>query len=125
MSRAMLWACCCLVVWIGVSLLTWRGSPRFRALYPQFRSGPFWACFSQTGLAWFSQPFSQVSKALFGPRFGAESWQVYAIAAAVLLGGFFLVQVVIPQTRRSIIAFDQHLMGKPVTGRLRPEPESR
>lgn len=124
MSARVAWAMICFAVWIGVAVLTWRGSPKFRALYPSFQSGPFWAVLSHMTV-FLVQPAIGLSKALLGGRFGEDSNVVYAVPFAVLMGLFLLIQLAIPSTRRATIAFEQHLMRKPVTGRLRPEPETR
>lgn len=122
MSGPVAWALLCLAFWAGAAALTWLGSPKFRALYPQYRDGPAWAVVGYSTL-FLLQPANSLSKALLGGRFGAESMVVYVVPGVTLLVVFFLLQGMIPSTRRAIIAFDQHLMRKPVTGRLRPERE--
>ncbi len=120
MSRPVAGALICFAVWIAISLMTWRGSPTFRTLYPQFQSGPFWGVLSYASL-FLTQPAAGLSKALLGERFGEESIVVYGVPFVVLMSLFFLIHVIVPHTRRASLAFDQHLMGKPVTGRLFPE----
>lgn len=122
MTGPVAWALICFGFWFGVAVLTWRRSPKFRALYPQFQSGPFWAILSYSTL-FLMQPADSLSTAILGGWFGKESMIVYAAPGSLLLAFFFLIQTIIPSTRRATIAFDQHLMGKPVTGRLRPDPK--
>jgi hypothetical protein len=113
------WALICVVFWIAAAVLTWRGSRKFRALYPQFRHGPFWAVLSYSTL-FLIQPANSISRAVLGGWLGEESFVVYVAPGVLLLAVFFLIQAFIPATRRAVIAFNQHLTGKPVTGRLWP-----
>lgn len=117
MSPSVAYFLCCLAALLVFGGLVWLGAPKFRTLYPQFQSGPFWAAITLGPLLLFP-PALAAANHILGTQRGPDSWPTFLLVAgfmAVLLG---LIRLVIPQTRRSIIAFDQHLMRKPVTGRL-------
>jgi hypothetical protein len=117
MNGQLIYALCCVALWFALSVLVWRNSPKFRSLYPRFQSGPFWAMLSISPMV-LCPPAMMISNQLLGPLWGRDSWATLLIAGVPLVGGMILIDTLIPHTRRATIAYNQHLMGRPVTGRL-------